>query len=260
MLFHLYHFLLHWLSARTLHLIHSPFVYDFCTKVLPHKHSQMGENIENLRKKLLKDETTLLLTDFGAGMLGKAAVQKEKNIAKIAQSSARRRKEGEFLYRLCAHYQPQRALELGTNLGISTLYQATAIPQSRFLTLEGAEALAKIAQKHFEAFSIAPEILVGEFSDTLANKIALSSYRPDYVFIDGNHRYEATVAYFQQFLPHIPDGGIIVFDDIYWSKGMKKAWEEIIAHPEVTVSLDIFWFGICFIRRKQAKEHFKLRF
>lgn len=260
MFFHLFQFCFHWFSARTFHLIHSPFVYDFCTKVLPNRPTKVGENIENLRKNLLKDNRTLLLTDFGAGMLGKEAIKKEKTIGQIAKSSARRHKEGEFLFRLCQHYQPKRALELGTNLGISTLYQAAAIPQSRFVSLEGAAELAAIAQQHFGAFSLSPEIIVGEFSDSLAHKMNLEMYRPDYIFIDGNHRYEATVAYFKQFLPHIPDGGMMVFDDIYWSPGMKKAWEEIIAHEEVTVSIDIFWFGICFIRRKQAKEHFKLRF
>ncbi len=260
MFFHIYHFFFHWFSARTLHLIHSPFVYDFCTKVLPYNPTKIGENIENLRKKLLKNQTILSLTDFGAGMQGNSLVQTEKTVAEIAKSSARRRKEGAFLFRLCEHYQPKRALELGTNLGISTLYQAAAIPESRFVTLEGAAALAEIAQQNFDAFSLSPEILIGEFSETLTHKISLSAYRPDYVFIDGNHRYEATMAYFRLFLPHIPDGGMMVFDDIYWSKGMKKAWEEIISCEEVRVSIDVFWFGICFIRRKQAKEHFKLRF
>ena len=79
MFFHLFQFFFHWFSARTLHLIHSPFVYDFCIKVLPNSPTKVGENIENLRKNLLKDNRSLLLTDFGAGMSGNEAIKKEKN-------------------------------------------------------------------------------------------------------------------------------------------------------------------------------------
>ena len=52
----------------------------------------------------------------------------------------------------------------------------------------------------------------------------------------------------------------MIFDDIYWSVGMKKAWEEIKEYPEVTVTIDLFWIGLVFFRNDRVKEHFKVKF
>jgi hypothetical protein len=42
---------------------------------------------------------------------------------------------------------------------------------------------------------------------------------------------------------------------------MEKAWKEICAHPEVSLSLDLFYFGIVFFRTENKnKEHFVLKF
>ncbi|MEZ4776160.1 MAG: class I SAM-dependent methyltransferase [Bacteroidia bacterium] len=217
------------------------------------------EKIELLRKAFQQRKQTIALTDFGAGKGGSGSGKTQRTLGQIARLSARRPREGNLLYRLCQHFQPGTCLELGTNMGISSLYQLAALKNSRFITLEGSSALAEIAQKNIEDFGFQAEVHVGEFSALLA-KLDLSEIKPDYVFLDGNHRYEPTISYVQTILPHISPGGILILDDIYWSAEMKKAWETICALPEVTVSLDLFFMGICFIRRPQAKEHFRLRF
>jgi hypothetical protein len=53
---------------------------------------------------------------------------------------------------------------------------------------------------------------------------------------------------------------MLIFDDIYWSEGMKEAWAAIKAHPDVTVTVDLFWIGLVFFRKGQVKEDFKIRF
>ena len=52
----------------------------------------------------------------------------------------------------------------------------------------------------------------------------------------------------------------MIFDDIYWSSGMKEAWNEIKAHSDVTVTIDLFWIGLVFVRKGQAKENFRIRY
>ena len=52
----------------------------------------------------------------------------------------------------------------------------------------------------------------------------------------------------------------MIFDDIYRNKGMKDAWEQIKAHPEVSVTIDLFQIGLVFVRKAQAKEDFVIRF
>jgi hypothetical protein len=41
---------------------------------------------------------------------------------------------------------------------------------------------------------------------------------------------------------------------------MKEAWEEIKMHDRVTVTLDLFYFGIVFFRKEQVKQHFIIKF
>ena len=53
---------------------------------------------------------------------------------------------------------------------------------------------------------------------------------------------------------------VIVMDDIYWSKGMHRAWKEISGWPEVRVSLDLFHMGILLLRRDLHKRKIKIKF
>ncbi|MEL6254262.1 MAG: class I SAM-dependent methyltransferase [Bacteroidota bacterium] len=239
--------------------MHSPFVFKWYQEVLRAKFPAQGTQIEKLRKELMQDKRLMQIQDFGAGSANKGASSKAKVLGDLVKKASRRRKSGEFLYRLCKFYQPHTCLEFGTHVGISSLYQMSALNGGQFHSMEGDPGLADIAKHNFERFGLQAHQYIGEFDQILQNEVSLQELRPDYVFIDGNHTYEATLRYFHMLLPHMPEGSILVFDDIYWSKGMKEAWSVIIAHPEISVSLDLFELGICFIRRKQAKEHFRFR-
>ena len=255
--FRLIQFLIHLFSSKSRYSIHSPFVYTFVTQVLPHKEGASFSSIKTLRAKLRASTERVSWEELGAG--SHHFPDAEASIGDLAKHVSRRHKEGALLYRICQHYQPRNCLELGTHLGISAIYQGLGLEDSRLLTIEGIPAFAEIARQNFQEMSLTTEVKVGRFEEVLKN-MDLPAFQPDYVFIDGHHMEEATLSYFHLLLPNMADGGIMIFDDIYWSKGMRNAWQKIVAHPEVSVSLDLFFFGICFIRRPQAKEHFRLRY
>ncbi|MDB5032489.1 class I SAM-dependent methyltransferase, partial [Mucilaginibacter sp.] len=81
----------------------------------------------------------------------------------------------------------------------------------------------------------------------------------DFIFVDGNHQKEATLKYFEWCLPKVHENTLLIFDDIYWSEGMKEAWAEIKAHPQVTATVDLFWIGLVFFRSGQVKEDFVIK-
>lgn len=83
---------------------------------------------------------------------------------------------------------------------------------------------------------------------------------PELVFFDGNHTKEATLRYFEACLQFIAERTVFVFDDIYWSPGMKEAWEVIVSHPEVRTSIDLYRLGVVFFDKKIAKQHFVLKY
>jgi hypothetical protein len=73
--------------------------------------------------------------------------------------------------------------------------------------------------------------------------------RLDFAFIDGHHAAEPTLDYFDQCLAKAHNDTVFIFDDIHWSTGMEEAWVAIKAHPKVTVTIDLFHFGIVFLRK-----------
>ena len=80
----------------------------------------------------------------------------------------------------------------------------------------------------------------------------------DLVFIDGNHKKEATLRYFNLLLPYVHSNSIVIFDDIRWSNEMEMAWCEIYSHKNIKLSIDLFNLGIVFFNEKLIKQHFEI--
>ncbi len=242
------------------HGIHSPFVFDFITKVLnDDRHFYAYEFIENLRQLLLTDERELIIEDFGAG----SRVKKTnlRSVKDIAGSSLKPKKFGQLLFRIVDRYSPSTILELGTSLGVTTAYLAAAKLASVVVTMEGSKAVAKVAKNNFCNLNLPNIRLVeGNFDETLPATVKETG-KVDLAFIDGNHRYEPTVRYYRQLLPAVHEQSILIFDDIHWSKEMEQAWDEICKDPAVMVSIDLFFIGLVFFRKEnKVKQHFTIRF
>lgn len=251
-------FLKHTFKARSRYSVHSPFVYAFVTKVLPRKSFPFRNQLKKLRKKHLQDSSIIEIEDFGAGYGGKKQTNIKKSVKSVAKSSARPTKYGELLYRICEFYQPQNCLELGTNLGFSTIYQALALKNASFTTIEGSTAIYELAKKNFAQLNLQIHAINNTFDSVLC-KLLEKNAKFDYVFIDGHHEETATIRYFQRILPQMSENSIMIFDDIHWSKGMENAWNFVQNHPEVSISIDLFQMGICFVKRKQVKQQFRFR-
>ena len=135
-----------------------------------------------------------------------------------------------------------------------------ANPTGKVFTFEGCPETAKVAQQSFEKLNIKnTEITLGDFNTTLTQKLTeLGTI--DLAFIDGNHQEKPTIAYFKECLHYANNDTLFIFDDIHWSKGMENAWKQIKKHPKTTVTIDLFFVGIVFIKSELSKEHFTIRF
>jgi len=242
------------------HGVHSPFVFEFITKVLNDHHQYDAyAQVEGLRQKLLSDQTVLQIEDFGAGSA--VSNTKSRRMADIAKHAVKSRKYAQLLFRIVHHYQPAHILELGTSLGISTAYMARANPQATVVTGEGSSAIAAQALQHFRALDLQKIKLVqGNFDDTLPQLMAALP-TIDLAFMDGNHRLEPTLRYFEQLLTKTTENSLVILDDIHWSEGMEQAWQQVKEHPAVTLSIDLFFIGLVFFRKDfKVKQHFTIRF
>lgn len=253
-------YLKHYLSAKTRHGVHSPFVYTLLDEAIyDFAPKQYDAAIEQQRKKLRGDQRRVEVTDLGAGsMLDKS---NKKTVSQIATNALKPARVAQLLARLASYLDPKTIIELGTCLGITTAYLAKASKQSHVYTVEGCPQTAQIARETFEQLQIVDQITlkVGNFDELLPETLQQLN-TIDFLFIDGNHTYEATMRYFETALGHVDEKSVLIFDDIYWSEGMKRAWTDIKAHPSVTLSIDLFYIGLVFFRQGREKEHFKIKF
>lgn len=248
----------HIMKAKNRHGLHSPFIYKLADEVIYDGGNYPDYDIiEKERRKLLADNRLITLTDLGAG--SQYGNRKQRKVSAIAANALKSPKLAQLIYRLSRNFQPATVLELGTCLGITTAYLARANPAARIITIEGCPETAAIAREGFVSSGINTiESLTGNFDEILPG---LLKELPalDLLFIDGNHRKTATLNYFEWSLPSLHEHSLLIFDDIHWSEGMEEAWETIKRHPAVTVTADLFFIGLVFFRKGQAKEHFYLK-
>jgi predicted O-methyltransferase YrrM len=251
-------FLVYWLTSK--HKkgfgIHSPFLFDLITLVFNDKSDKKAYRLaEIIRRDYLTSKRAIMVQDFGAGKNSGPRFVRE-----ICRDSSVPEKYGELLYRLCNHFKPETILELGTSCGISTLYLASGNPMARVITLEGCPETAILAQNTFTKTQLENISLINGTFEELLPLTFFDLKHLGFVFFDGNHSYEATMNYFNQCVFFSKPDSIFVFDDIYWSPEMTKAWNEIILHPRVTLSLDLWRMGIVFFKAELKKEHYIIRY
>jgi len=242
--------------SKNKHGVHSPFVYGLVTKCFNDKTKYANYQVlKTHRKALKKDNSVIEMKDFGQGSrIFKKPVRKVSAVLKNAGMKKDRQK---LLFRIAAYLKCENMLELGTSLGLGTTALSLSNQFAYVHTVEACSNTAKVAQEYFKQFNLKNIKLHNEtFNDFILKN---SSETFDLIFIDGDHNGERTLNYFNSLLNNVHNGSIIIFDDIYWSKDMTKAWENIIANEQVTVSIDTFQWGIVFFRKEQAKEHFIIR-
>jgi predicted O-methyltransferase YrrM len=242
------------------HGIHSPFVYELIREVFNDDRDYYAYKlIETVKKSMLQDKRVLDVQDMGAASRKKKFFK--KTICEIARNAVSDQKFGRLLFRLANFYHARVIMELGSSLGISTAYLASADAESRVVTMEGSPAIASIARETFQKLKLGNITLsTGNFDSTLPDQLEQNP-PSDLVFIDGNHRKKPVLDYFEKILKKISESSLIIIHDIHWSRDMEEAWETIQNDPRVKMSIDIFSAGLVFFRNEfKIKQQFVIRF
>lgn len=251
-------FISYWLDAVDEHSLHSPFFYDFFTLVIKAKgNEQQFHSFEIERKKYLKSDLTIEVLDLGAGSQIKSNTRRK--IADIARTSLSSPKYAHLYVRISKYFNCVNILELGTSLGITTLYLAKT-SGTRVTTFEGSSEIATLAKASFKEVAATNIILIEGNIDTTLPSFLIDSIKIDMVFIDAHHRYASTLRYFQQLSQKAHHQTIIIIDDIHYSAEMEKAWHEVRHHPLVYGSIDLYRCGILFFDPSLNKQHFVMQF
>ncbi|MBL7856409.1 MAG: class I SAM-dependent methyltransferase [Cyclobacteriaceae bacterium] len=250
-------FIQYWLEAVDEHSLHSPFLFDFYTQVINKKSpSNDDEYIESLRQKLLQNTQGIFVDDPGSGSM--VLTGNERAISDIARTSLSTRKSSSLYTRIITYAQARHIVELGTSLGINTLYLAQG--DTHVTTFEGSAPIARIARQNFEIAQASNINLVEGNIDTTLPGFLLRTGKLDVIFLDANHRYTPTLKYFGWLINHVHDRTVMIVDDIHASPEMQRAWQTIQVNDRVYASVDLFRCGIVFFDPSLNKQHVVLSF
>lgn len=227
------------------------------TEALAADERRWIEAIEELRQNLSRSTETVSAPDYGAGSPSESRSAEQmyegdvttEVVGEACRRYSKSRVWASLLFHLIRKLKPDACVELGACVGISTAYQASTMElngRGRLVALEGSSAFAEIAGRNLQSLGLGHRVsvVVGRFQDTL-DAVLDDLGSVEYVFIDGHHDEQATVHYFEKLLPRLSQQAALVFDDITWSPGMRRAWQRVSDDPRVDVSLDLLSMGVC---------------
>jgi predicted O-methyltransferase YrrM len=250
---------LFYLKFRRGHGIHSPYLFNFINKVVFNgAEQQVPKEILGIHRELKKEKSKIPAGKLGANSSVDAS--KERSVGSFVRFSSVTGKYGALLYRITGWFLPDVIIELGSGLGISTLYLASGSMGSALHSIEGDRHRASFAESLLSRNNLeSASIHCGEMGERLDYLQPLIKGR-FVAFVDGNHQYKPTLAYVRKLLEAAGDEAIIILDDIYWSKEMYEAWREVISWKEVRVSIDLYQMGILLLRPDLDKADIKIKF
>lgn len=253
----IFRYLIHFIESKNTkgHGVHSPYLFRFTQCVIYEKTPfYFFSEIEKMRAVLRHDHRQLHLTDYGT------ANKTTSKVSDIARKSLKSPRQAQLLFRIVNFTKAKTVIELGTSLGITTAYLASADTHLRCITFEGSDEVASVAGENFEKMGLKNiEIITGNIDQTL-EPVLKDIDTIDVVFFDANHRQEAVLQYFEECVKHISRCSVFIVDDIHWSRDMEDAWIEIQNHRDVQSTIDLFDCGLVFFDKYLPKKHFKMNY
>ncbi len=125
--------------------------------------------------------------------------------------------QGQFMSLLVKLMHAERAIELGTFTGYSSIWVAQSLPeQGRLIACDVSEEWTTIARKYWKIAGVSEKIdlRLGPAADSL-KRIGSENIEFDFAFIDADKENYGT--YFNLLLPLVRKGGLIAIDNVLWS-------------------------------------------
>lgn len=238
-----------YLKAKNLYQLHSPLMVDFYHSVInDDRQFYAFEIIENLRQNIIDSDNVISTKTPGEP----SKYDNSQRLSKIAQRISSPKWKGEFLFRLAKWYGADYQIELGTNLGIGTLYLSFGRSSAQCFTIEGNLELVALATDHFNSLNVKNiSIHAGLFDNKLSNILKKANGKTLF-YIDGHHAEKPLLSYIDTIHQHCKSiNYCICIDDINWSNGMRKAWSSLKYDDRWQYSIDLFHAGILIFDKDQ---------
>lgn len=210
---------------KSKYTIHSPFVFDFVTKVL----NDNGSN---------RDYDTIL-------RIGRL-LDKKKHI------SYAKRKRSRLLYRVIRHYEPDSVVSFGS----ITALNATALAMGHLQT----RVYLEQSEDFLETLNSMGVINVNLIQPSEFDSERFRRLNTSFVFFGRDSFEEDTWDYLVDCLSYKTVDSVFIFEGIHHNRDIEDAWEEIKANEDVSVTFDLYSIGMVFFREGIEKQDFVLKF
>lgn len=251
------YYIKHLLTAKNRggHGIHSPFLYDFIQHVILEKHPfYCFESIEKQRINLVSNSTHIEIPG------DKAEEKRLLRISNLARQQLTPARKNQLLFRICARYHFKKVVEIGTSLGISTLYLSSSDSRLTCISIEVNESMAGLVKEQLEkAGKTNARVLTIDSSSGLQELLGSAGVQ-DLIYISALQSSLRVTEYFNCCVNFIHNNSIIVIDSPYRSVDASSAWQSIKNHPGVHASMDLYTLGIVFFNPAFANKHYKVIF
>lgn len=237
------------------HGVHSPFAFNFITKVIDERASYYCEEaIELTRKKICYPARQVCLPDIKNGK------ELVLPIREVVDKMGIKPKNGALLMRMTNYFKPRNILQVGEAVGFSSLYLAAYASDVRVVVLEEHAARAALCRSVFEKHQASNiSLREGAYNDTLPEALAEMG-SVDFVYLDFLNSTELNSYVVNQCFPCLHDQSVLVVAGIKSSKDKEAFWKQLRFRPEVRVTVDVYEFGIVFFNKKLYKRNYIVSF
>lgn len=239
------------------HGIHSPFVYHLVTKVIGEKASYYRyAEIERVRKQLSQQDDQVSYVDRANG-----GSQCASTVSSLVRRKAMNAKQGKLLFRLTNYFQPRQILQVGSGMGISSLYMTSYAQGLNCIALEEEPTFQPVIEWVYEKGARNPiDLRVGTYDELLPQALEELGTIDFLFFNTADRKQEGNAVLFETCLPYVDDQTVFVCNDIQANQSMRRFWKEICVRPEVTVTIDLYSLGIVFFNKKLHKRDYTVYF
>ncbi len=204
------------------HGIHSPFVFNFITKV-----------IEEKTRYHAYDDVRNYLNRF-------------------PDLSFRENKTHRLLLKIVNYFNIKKILELGGGTGINTLYMTVTASDIECLSVELSLPKYNKAQIIYNEWNKGIQQSKEPFPSLNEKK--------DCIFVDLRNYKVPHGEMITYLLSLTHKDSVIIIDGIRTNRKLQTLWKMLVQQEEVIVSLDLFHLGILFFDKKYFKRNYKLSF
>ena len=212
-------------QSKSEYRIHSPFVYDFMTKVL----NDRGSN-----------------RDYDPVLRIGRLLDKKKYI------NYRLRKQSRLFYRMMHFFEPDAAVSFGKISALNTAALALGNMQTKVYLEQSDDFLDTLNSMGVVNVNL---IQPAEFDSEHFKRL-----NTGFVFFGKDSFEDGTWDYLADCLNYKSSDSVFVFEAIHRTREMEEAWEEIKSNENVSVTFDLYCIGMAFFREGIEKQDFVLKY